>query len=275
MVASFLPGHKEPATLYSDSDEECQSSLLQTDEKRTAKFPPAWRSWNFWSFKLVTGLLALNAALMGFLLYQSSRRGPSNPIFPQMSYSPAEDILEYEARVFITGFEKGEATSVYVQEPSEKVDKAWKDLYDVVGISRIPRSSAEKLPNGTYPFTNDPGYYIVSLAVFHQLHCLNKIRQALHPEYYHKKYPPTEFGDKGALGKVHIDHCLESLRQSITCASDVSPIIWKWHEDKGRAMEEAAVPHTCRKFDAVYAWANANKAITSFLPEVRDKEREL
>ncbi|KAK8149407.1 hypothetical protein G3M48_007135 [Beauveria asiatica] len=53
----------------------------------------------------------------------------------------------------------------------------------------------------------------------------NKIQQALHPEYYHKKYAPTEFGDKGALGKVHIDHCLKSLRQSITCASDVSPII--------------------------------------------------
>ena len=33
-------------------------------------------------------------------------------------------------------------------------------------------SEAVKLSNRTTPITNDPGYYAVTLEVFHQLHCL-------------------------------------------------------------------------------------------------------
>jgi Mycotoxin biosynthesis protein UstYa len=40
------------------------------------------------------------------------------------------------------------------------------------GISRIPKAQAVRLPNKTYPFAQDEGYYIASLSVFHHLHCL-------------------------------------------------------------------------------------------------------
>lgn len=43
---------------------------------------------------------------------------------------------------------------------------------DSVGVSRIPISDAAQLVNRTVPIANDPGYYVVSLDVFHELHCL-------------------------------------------------------------------------------------------------------
>jgi hypothetical protein len=39
-------------------------------------------------------------------------------------------------------------------------------------VFKIPKSQAILLPNETYPIIDDPGYYIASLDVFHQLHCL-------------------------------------------------------------------------------------------------------
>ena len=41
-----------------------------------------------------------------------------------------------------------------------------------VGIVRIPEEKAALLPNKTYPFERDEGYYIGELSVFHHLHCL-------------------------------------------------------------------------------------------------------
>jgi len=55
----------------------------------------------------------------------------------------------------------------------------------------------------------------------HSLHCINAIRKALYPEYYsvHDKHPLAE-----ALQSIHIDHCLDQLRQTIQCAGDLTPV---------------------------------------------------
>lgn len=42
----------------------------------------------------------------------------------------------------------------------------------IVGVSRIPMSDAARLVNKTVPLAEYPGEYVVSLDVFHQLHCL-------------------------------------------------------------------------------------------------------
>ena len=42
----------------------------------------------------------------------------------------------------------------------------------LVGISRIPKSQAEMLPNATEAIPGDEEHYVVELDVFHQLHCL-------------------------------------------------------------------------------------------------------
>lgn len=39
-------------------------------------------------------------------------------------------------------------------------------------MSRLPKATAALLPNKTYPYPDDEGYYVALLAVFHNLHCL-------------------------------------------------------------------------------------------------------
>lgn len=41
-----------------------------------------------------------------------------------------------------------------------------------VGITRVTTDEARPIENKTLPIPNDDGHYIVSLSVFHQLHCL-------------------------------------------------------------------------------------------------------
>jgi hypothetical protein len=82
----------------------------------------------------------------------------------------------------------------------------------------------------------------------------NRIRQASEPEYYLNVYGDDEFKKNGALGKEHISHCIESIRQSLMCASDISVIVWRWKSIAGKAQAHNGVIHTCRNFDKVKDW---------------------
>ncbi len=55
----------------------------------------------------------------------------------------------------------------------------------------------------------------------------------------------------GQLGLRHLDHCIDSLRQTLQCSSDISPYVWQWDEDQKEVLGYADIVHTCRDFDAV------------------------
>ncbi|KAJ3552825.1 hypothetical protein NM688_g3949 [Phlebia brevispora] len=171
-------------------------------------------------------------------------------------YSPAQDAVEYEARQWTAGLQ---VPSIYQGKPSTEVDKAWEDLYNDFGISQVPQSQASLLPGAPASLNGNPEYYIVQLTVFHQMHCLNTIRKALAPEYYID--PVT--GKLGNLGpgqlRAHLSHCVDSLRQGIMCAGDISPIVWHRNTPNESAIIELEVPHTCRKYDKLVGWAKEHK----------------
>lgn len=50
-------------------------------------------------------------------------------------------------------------------------------------------------------------------------------------------------------------HCLDLLRQSIMCSSDISVTVWQWVDRDGKAEQLGSVPHTCRNFEAIREWA--------------------
>lgn len=41
-----------------------------------------------------------------------------------------------------------------------------------IGVIKIPKSDAERLPNKTLPIPGEDDGYITGLEVYHQLHCL-------------------------------------------------------------------------------------------------------
>ncbi|KAF8541807.1 hypothetical protein BDD12DRAFT_731081, partial [Trichophaea hybrida] len=167
---------------------------------------------------------------------------------------PAQHVVEPQNVVFTGGF--GEATSIYQGPSSPERDQAWDELYNYA-ISRIPRASAAKLVNKTVPIPNDPGYYIVSLSVFHQLHCV-AIQNMLRKELWSNK---TFTPEHELVRMKHLSHCLDALRQSLMCCADITPLPWVWDQRAGEAKEVAVVQHTCRNFEKVRRWALDNRVV--------------
>ncbi|OJJ42007.1 hypothetical protein ASPZODRAFT_2129235 [Penicilliopsis zonata CBS 506.65] len=176
--------------------------------------------------------------------YYLSKPPGSNLEHPPV-FSPAQQEISYRTVVFTSGF--GSGRTIYQGPPSPERDAAWNELYGF-GVSRIPKSDAAQLVNRTVPIPDDPGYYVVSLNVFHQLHCLNMLRKRI---WSKEDFP----ADHELMGMEHIEHCIDALRQSLMCSADITPLPWAWDAVAHQAKEVAETAHTCRDFDRIRQWA--------------------
>ncbi|KAF7348852.1 hypothetical protein MVEN_01405300 [Mycena venus] len=157
-------------------------------------------------------------------------------------YSPAEHVITNKFVKFTRGF--AHDIPIYERPPSAIVDAAWFDLWSVAQI-KIPKSAAMKMPNHTWPLLNDRESYMISLDVFHQLHCLDTLRKQLYP-----RYSETHVSD------MHIRHCIGAIRQALMCAADVSPVVWQWSERLQIAEQRDDIVHVCRDYDRIRDWAS-------------------
>lgn len=60
---------------------------------------------------------------------------------------------------------------------------------------------------------------------------------------------------------MHVDHCIETLRLSLMCAADVTPMLVLKDESKESGTSaDFNTFHKCRNFDAILEWQNAHNA---------------
>ncbi|KAK7910580.1 hypothetical protein PG985_013061 [Apiospora marii] len=188
-------------------------------------------------------------------------------------YSPANHLIQYEYRQFTLGL--GENRTKYEAAPSPEVDAAWNDLFSM-GVVAISRDDASRLPEKTQPLPHDPeDRYLVSMSVFHDLHCLNWLRKQLFPEYY----PQFTMENLTEWRNDHMMHCIDSLRQSTLCHADLAVIPFQgqqplpfpllrnrnlstdlsrvvlWSEAHQAYKPKIAGDHVCRDFEAIQDWA--------------------
>ena len=90
-----------------------------------------------------------------------------------------------------------------------------------------------------------PERRILCVSMFHQLHCVDKIRRAL------------DDPDDPISTIPHLQHCLNYIRQMILCASDLT----LEPADIGHEASGIGVTHTCRNWRAVYDTVNRNYAL--------------
>ncbi|KAF2672750.1 hypothetical protein BT63DRAFT_359391, partial [Microthyrium microscopicum] len=173
--------------------------------------------------------------------------------------APAQGVIKYHNYTFTTGFSP--ERSKWQGPPSPSVDEEWVALYNF-GISRVTADEAAQFYNKTSEIPGDPGHYITDLDVFHQLHCLNAVRKLIWPEYYHTL--DNLVGKTRTKSQEHLDHCIDSLRQSLMCSADVTPLYWVWSPKRNLTLPEARVTHTCRDFEAIRQWALERQMVVPF-----------
>ena len=103
----------------------------------------------------------------------------------------------------------------------------------------------------TIPFRDNSGY-IAELALYHELHCVKRIRRHLHAEYYY----PNMTADELRLEGPHIDHCLEYWREAAMCRGDTTLSAFRWGED-GLPYSTVWSTHECVDFERLDEWARA------------------
>lgn len=100
----------------------------------------------------------------------------------------------------------------------------------------------------------------------------NTIRKALHPDHYSSantsqilpdiRIPPDANADAhkpgpGPLPQIpfnHIAHCINSIRESLMCSADITPVVWHWDERVHKAFPAFDVVHECRDYEGIKAW---------------------
>ncbi|KAM7209607.1 protein of unknown function (DUF3328) domain containing protein [Naviculisporaceae sp. PSN 640] len=138
----------------------------------------------------------------------------------------------------------------WVEEPSPEIDSRW-NVIERARTIYLQGPEADFVREGT---TWENGYWVTGLDVFHQLHCLNSIRKALWPEYYH-------VDGSDPIQKMHISHCLDYVRQALMCHADSTPIRRKYFPEAGVFGPDLTIMHTCRDIDGLVIWSLARSVM--------------
>ncbi|KAG1813508.1 uncharacterized protein BJ212DRAFT_1482419 [Suillus subaureus] len=106
------------------------------------------------------------------------------------------------------------------------------------------------------------GGYMATVEAIHQLHCVDMIRRASwgaqdNSTSHESHKSPESF-------RIHLDHCIEMIRQNIMCRSDVTMLTYDWVEGVEDPFPNFNIPHRCRNFEKVLDWVDGHRV---FVPK--------
>lgn len=147
---------------------------------------------------------------------------------------------------------------IYRLPPSPEVDAAWERIANI-GIHPVTREDVVRLGKNPDEAIIPPddweldGHYMVELDVFHQIHCLNALRQALvfNYDYY--------WGDRFGLNPplmftTHLNHCTSMILQTLQCHADLDAITYRWRSGQDKPFPDFGTNKKCRDFEAILEW---------------------
>ena len=170
-------------------------------------------------------------------IIQSNRSGP---IYDSI------DLALHQVQVNGT-FYPSDQPSIARQMPNPEADSVWED-YELVRPVRLTKSQVIQMgkdPAGVSKYDDeDWGFgddaYVGDLDVFHQLHCLNTLRQYVYADYYN--ITALNAGDENSLMAVHVNHCVDILLQEIQCSGNVGFITSGWIDNQRYPQPDMLAP---------------------------------
>lgn len=92
----------------------------------------------------------------------------------------------------------------------------------IIRMGKDP-STVAKLEDEIWGLGDDA--YASALDVYHQLHCVNMMRQIAYGGYYNQTIMDA---DGASVREVHLNHCVDILIQAIQCSGNVNLITLHW-----------------------------------------------
>jgi len=213
-----------------------------------------------------SSLIFLNLALLGLLLGDTdlgakSKNGDSC-VRPQLVFSgPRESgATIYERRRLFRSLKDNPFTG----DPRPEYDEAWRDIIEPMTV-RITPEEYERADLGADTLAmRDGSGYVGEMAVYHELHCIKRLRRYLHLDYYNV----TMTADERQFEDIHIDHCLEYWREAAMCRGDPSMTTMFWRD--GLPTSRAYSDHECANWEALDTWARS-RMLDMRDPEILDQ----
>ncbi|KAI6710416.1 hypothetical protein JHW43_007063 [Diplocarpon mali] len=197
-------------------------------------------------------LISISLSSLGLAIYiRSLPRLDSIPV----TYSPAQGAVKYEIKQFdLPPVPEGP----FVGKGPE-VDAAWDYITNSIGDTMVSRDEMIQMkldPDGaleiTDPATGKRGFR-VAVEVFHQLHCLDLLRQSNYKAYYKPLGGDTAAPKHDLEG--HMDHCIDALRQFVMCQGDVNIFAFRFPFGDGDPWPDYTTPRVCRNYENIRKWA--------------------
>ncbi|KAK7184348.1 uncharacterized protein CC84DRAFT_1083597 [Paraphaeosphaeria sporulosa] len=180
------------------------------------------------------------------------------------SYSPALEAVEYHEEDYKGVFHQ---PSIYRGRPTDEIDEHWRKLWDYGGFN-VPYDKLYLLNRSTEtPWQRTPeefgGGATAMLWGFHQLHCLDLVRQGVYRHVYEEKGKVIPaFDGPEYLVLMHIDHCIELMRIHMQCHIDTTPYLVKIDDSVPVGYKaEFSSHHKCRNYEKVRNWVIDHTAI--------------
>ncbi|GAW15925.1 hypothetical protein ANO14919_053470 [Xylariales sp. No.14919] len=246
--------------LMSDQDNESGVQwAMKRQEGSGRRHIPSWRRITLAELLLII-LISFTIALISISL---AFKPTDKQCARQLSvYSPAMDAVEYIEYDFDNAFG---SQSIYRGPPTDEREAAWHALTALHGFE-IPAhqlASLNRSTEGLRRVPEDIGTGFVGfLEVFHQLHCLNTIRQYTWLQAGKYKTPPSKFNTSPVGQRMHVDHCIETVRLALMCFGDLTPVLIREAPETVQAMKaDFDSHHKCRNFDKIRKWHDDNWTI--------------
>jgi len=214
------------------------------------------RTWRRRFFVLLFVSLTIIPTLVGLAVHKwtvtqscSSQPGARDSSGRERPYSPAP------VRYVHKWLGKDPEMHKYVGNPRKELDEAWHELLE----GTLIRYSEEelKLAGNVTSVKHKDGGYLGGLGVSHSLHCLKRIKQYLYKDYYFPDHDKVDWAEIW----MHVDHCLESLRQEVLCNADTSVYALEWTPHSSlRPSVRVPQAHVCVDWNHLHEWMKGRAA---------------
>ncbi|KAH9828729.1 uncharacterized protein C8Q71DRAFT_792669 [Rhodofomes roseus] len=206
----------------------------------------------------LVGLTFFCASLV--LFYRSLHVSETQCAERLSAYSPAIQAVEYNDVVFNGSLRH---PSEFRGSPTPELDAAWDRISGLrplrLSEDDLAKIGKESTPSLAKYHEEDGGGYFATIEIAHHMHCLNMLRKATYWDYY---APLDDSYQKDPdFHRVHLDHCIELLRQSLMCTADVGLITFNWVGNHRTPWPDFSTQHRCRNFDKIVDWNQAHSVL--------------